>query len=82
MLANHPTIRQTVPDYAPPTWPTGPRPQMLHLDTVVPAVDELDRERALALGARELVDRSEDPDEPLFVLTDRAGHPFCIFVAD
>jgi hypothetical protein len=73
MLANHPTIRQTVPDYAPPTWPTGPRPQMLHLDTVVPAVDEL---------ARELVDRSEDPDEPLFVLTDRAGHPFCIFVAD
>ena len=66
------------------TWPEGPQPQMLHLDTRVPTVEDLfaQRERALHLGARELYDRSEDPEEPLFVLADPAGHPFCIFVAD
>ena len=64
------------------TWPEGPRPQMLHLDTRVPTVENLyaQRQRALDLGARELFDRSEDPEEPLFVLADPAGHPFCIFV--
>ncbi len=73
---------QQIPDYAPPTWPDGPRPQMLHLDTVVATAGELfrHRDRALALGARELLDRSADADEPLFVLADPAGHPFCIFV--
>jgi catechol 2,3-dioxygenase-like lactoylglutathione lyase family enzyme len=66
------------------TWPEGPRPQMLHLDTLVPTVEDLvvQRQRALDLGARELYDRSEDPDEPLFVLADPAGHPFCIFVGE
>ena len=64
------------------TWPEGPRPQMLHLDSRVPTVEDLyaQRQRALDLGARELFDRSEDPEEPLFVLADPAGHPFCIFV--
>jgi hypothetical protein len=28
-----------------------------------------------------LFDRSDDPDEPLIVYADPAGHPFCIFVA-
>jgi len=28
-----------------------------------------------------LFDRSDDPDEPLFVFADPAGHPFCLFVA-
>lgn len=75
---------QQIPDYVPPTWPGGPRPQMLHLDTVVPTVGELfrHRDRALALGAALLHDRSDDEDEPLFVLADPAGHPFCVFVAD
>ena len=65
-----------------PTWPEGPRPQMLHLDTTVPTLDELrmQHERALALGARLLLDRSDDEQEPLFVYADPAGHPFCIFV--
>lgn len=74
---------QQVTDFRPPTWPDGPRPQMLHLDTIVPTVTELhrQRQRALALGARELADRSADAEEPLFVLADPAGHPFCIFVA-
>lgn len=39
------------------------------------------RHRALSLGAAELLDRSADPDEPLYVLADPAGHPFCIFVS-
>ena len=35
-------------------------------------------ERAVALGARLLADRSDDPEEPLRVYADPAGHPFCI----
>jgi hypothetical protein len=64
------------------TWPDGPVPQQLHLDTTVPTVADLDvqHERALALGARLLEDRSDDPEEPLRVYADPAGHPFCIFV--
>lgn len=65
------------------TWPAGPHPQMLHLDMTVASAEELDRqhERALALGAEVLLDRTEDPEEPLRVYADLAGHPFCIFVA-
>jgi hypothetical protein len=64
------------------TWPDGPVPQQLHLDTTVPAAADLDvaHERAVALGARLLYDRSDDPEEPLRVYADPAGHPFCIFV--
>jgi catechol 2,3-dioxygenase-like lactoylglutathione lyase family enzyme len=64
------------------TWPEGPIPQQLHLDLTVPTVQDLDaqHERALALGARLLRDRSDDPEEPLRVYADPAGHPFCIFV--
>ena len=66
-----------------PTWPEGPRPQMLHLDLTVPSVADLDvqHERALALGARLLGDRSDDPEEPLRVYADPDGHPFCVFVS-
>jgi catechol 2,3-dioxygenase-like lactoylglutathione lyase family enzyme len=65
-----------------PTWPDGPRPQMLHLDLTVPTSADLDTQhrRALELGARLLVDRSTDSEEPLRVYADPAGHPFCIFV--
>lgn len=64
------------------TWPEGPIPQQLHLDLTVPTVQDLDaqHERALALGARLLRDRASDPEEPLRVYADPAGHPFCIFV--
>jgi catechol 2,3-dioxygenase-like lactoylglutathione lyase family enzyme len=66
------------------TWPEGPIPQQLHLDLTVPTTADLDRQhqRALTLGARLLYDRSGDPEEPLRVYADPAGHPFCIFVAD
>ena len=74
---------QQVPHLPEPTWPEGPRPQMLHLDTTVPNPADLrtQHERALALGARLLLDRSDDEQEPLYVYADPAGHPFCIFVA-
>lgn len=64
------------------TWPDGAVPQQLHLDTTVPTKADLDvqHKRALALGARLLQDRSDDPEEPLRVYADPAGHPFCIFV--
>jgi len=64
------------------TWPEGPIPQQLHLDLTVPTVQDLDtqHERALGLGAKLLHDRSDDPQEPLRVYADPAGHPFCIFV--
>lgn len=65
------------------TWPDDTVPQQLHLDTTVSSVAELDaaHERALALGAELLLDRTDDPDEPLRVYADPAGHPFCVFVA-
>lgn len=65
------------------TWPEGPHPQMLHLDLAVPTKAALDAQhgRALLLGASLLQDRSADPEEPLRVYADPAGHPFCIFVA-
>jgi catechol 2,3-dioxygenase-like lactoylglutathione lyase family enzyme len=74
---------QQVPHLPAPTWPEGPRPQMLHLDTTVPTLSELyvQHQRALDLGAQLLLNRTDDPDEPLFVYADPAGHPFCIFVA-
>lgn len=69
-------------DYAPPTWGEPTRPQMLHLDTVVESVEQLERQRQRAeeLGGRVMYDRRDDPEEPLYVLVDPAGHPFCIFV--
>ena len=74
---------QEVELLAPATWPEGPVPQQLHLDTTVPSAAELDEvhDRALTLGARVLLDRTDDPDEPLWVFADPAGHPFCVFVA-
>ncbi len=30
---------------------------------------------------RILLDRFDDPEEPLYVFADPAGHPFCIFVS-
>jgi catechol 2,3-dioxygenase-like lactoylglutathione lyase family enzyme len=74
---------QAVADLPPSTWPDAGVPQQLHLDLTVPDVAALavQRDRALALGATELQDRSADPDEPLYVFADPAGHPFCIFVS-
>ena len=74
---------QQVDELPTATWPSSDVPQQLHVDLTVPDVAELavQRDRALALGATLRLDRSDDPDEPLYVFADPAGHPFCIFVA-
>lgn len=69
-------------DTSPPTWPSEDVPMQIHMDFKVPTVEELERHRAHAeeLGARVLYDRSQDEGEPLYVLADPAGHPFCLLV--
>jgi catechol 2,3-dioxygenase-like lactoylglutathione lyase family enzyme len=65
------------------TWPTHDVPMQMHLDCTVSSFEELQRQRARAesLGAELRLDRTDDEDEPLYVLADPSGHPFCIFVA-
>jgi hypothetical protein len=74
---------QQVSDLKRSTWPRSEVPQQLHLDLTVTSVRdlEIEHQRALQLGATLLYDRSQDPQEPLRVYADPAGHPFCIFVA-
>ena len=69
-------------DTTPPTWPSEDVPMQMHMDFKVPTVEDLERhrERAEELGARVLYDRSQDESEPLYVLADPAGHPFCLLV--
>lgn len=54
----------------------------MHMHFQVPTVEDLERHRQHAekLGARLLHDRSQDEGEPLHVLADYAGHPFCLLV--
>ena len=65
-----------------PTWPSEDIPMQMHMDFAVPTVEDLEqhRQRAEKLGARLLYDRSRDEGEPLYVLADLAGHPFCLLV--
>ncbi len=71
---------QQVAELVRPTWPDATVPQQLHLDLSVRSVEALraQHERAVALGARLLEDRTDDPQEALVVLADPAGHPFCL----
>lgn len=66
-----------------PTWPDPSVPQQLHLDCTVADAESLRAtvDEAVSLGGRVLYDRSDHPDEPLYVLADLDGHPFCVFVA-
>jgi catechol 2,3-dioxygenase-like lactoylglutathione lyase family enzyme len=65
----------------PTTWPDPDVPQQAHLDLLVDSVAELDEQcrRAVELGAVLRLDRSDDPEEPLRVYADPAGHMFCLF---
>ena len=74
---------QQVARLAETTWPDDRVPQQAHLDLTVPtaAALETEHERVLTLGARLRSDRFDDPQEPLRVYADPAGHLFCIFVA-
>jgi catechol 2,3-dioxygenase-like lactoylglutathione lyase family enzyme len=62
-----------VRDYEPPTWPTGDRPQFLHLDARVDDLAEA-TQRAEALGARRLPGGGANYN----VFADPIGHPFCL----
>ena len=64
-----------VPDWTPPTWPSGPVAKQGHLDLVVDDLAEAER-RAISLGAT----RAETQPAPdsYIVLIDPAGHPFCL----
>ena len=64
------------------TWPSHDVPMQMHLDFWVPTREELERHRVRAeeLGAELLLDRTDDPDEALYVLADPSGHPFCLLV--
>ncbi|MGI8718152.1 MAG: VOC family protein [Lapillicoccus sp.] len=74
---------QQVESLKPTTWPDHDVPMQMHVDFTVSSIEELrrQRERAEALGAGLLLDRTEEAGEPLYVLADPSGHPFCIFVA-
>jgi len=69
-------------DTTPPTWPSEAVPMQMHMDFKVLTVEELERhrERAEESGAKLLHDRSQDDGEPLYVMADPAGHPFCLLV--
>jgi len=73
---------QRVPALVRPTWPSEDVPKQMHHDFRVPNVEELrrQRQRAEELGATLLDDRADDAAEPLYVLADPAGHPFCLLV--
>ena len=73
---------QLVDDLTPTTWPRHDVPMQLHVDFTVTSTSELERHRtrAEALGARVLLDRTDDEDEALYVLADLSGHPFCLLV--
>jgi catechol 2,3-dioxygenase-like lactoylglutathione lyase family enzyme len=69
---------QRIPDYRPPTWPAGERPQMFHLDLNV-ADPVAAHDRALALGATVL---DEKHAGRFVVYADLDGHPFCLCVVN
>jgi catechol-2,3-dioxygenase len=73
---------QEVSALARPTWPDHAVPKQMHQDFRVPTIEELQRQRQRAedLGATLLYDRTDDAGEPLYVLADPAGHPFCLLV--
>jgi hypothetical protein len=64
-------------------WPEQDVPIQLHLDRTVGTAEELEhhRHRAQELGTELLLDRSDDADEPLYVVADPSGHPFRIVAA-
>lgn len=73
---------QEVPELTPTTWPEHDVPMQMHLDLSVSSRGALEavRSEAEALGARLLLDRTTDAGEPLYVLADPSGHPFCVLV--
>ena len=69
---------QLAEDFAAQTWPSGERPQQLHLDLTVDDVEAVEAD-VLALGAKRHQVQPGDADGGSFrVYLDPAGHPFCL----
>jgi predicted enzyme related to lactoylglutathione lyase len=66
---------QRVSDYQPPRWPEQNAPQQLHLDF---AVDDIDAAEAALLESGAAKPEHQPGGDRFRVLTDPAGHPFCI----
>jgi hypothetical protein len=66
---------QKVADHRPPRWPSAERPQQFHLDFYV---DDLGKAEAAAVEAGAGVPDFQPGGERWRVLTDPAGHPFCV----
>ncbi|MEU8877711.1 VOC family protein [Streptomyces javensis] len=65
---------QRADDYRAPRWPEQSVPQQCHLDFAVDDLDEAEA-RLLELGAGK---PDHQPNDKWRVLTDPAGHPFCL----
>jgi hypothetical protein len=75
----HPTIAfQKVPNYVAPTWPTGAVPQQLHLDFLVPDLDEGEA-HVLSIGGTK---HEYQPGTTFRVYLDPVGHPFCLVLSN
>lgn len=69
---------QLAEEFAPPTWPTGERPQQFHLDVTVDDVEAAEPQ-VLALGAtKHAVQPGDATGDTFRVYLDPAGHPFCL----
>jgi hypothetical protein len=69
---------QQAGDFAPPTWPSGERPQQFHLDLTVDDI-AVAEPAVLALGARRHEVQPGEADGDNFrVYLDPVGHPFCL----
>ncbi|AQA09562.1 VOC family protein [Streptomyces malaysiensis] len=66
---------QRVDDYRPPRWPEQTVPQQFHLDFAVEDLDAAET-RLLELGAGK--PEHQPGGDGWRVLTDPAGHPFCL----
>lgn len=69
---------QQVADYRAPDWPGQEHPQQMHLDVIVPDLDEAEQ-AVLGLGA---LKTEHQPGESFRVFLDPAGHPFCLCRAE
>ncbi|MEI9906973.1 MAG: VOC family protein [Actinomycetota bacterium] len=65
-----------IPNYATPTWPTGPVPQQTHLEFSVTDLDEAEA-AAIAIGATK---HEFQPGTNFRVYLDPVGHPFCLIL--
>jgi hypothetical protein len=65
-------------DFAAPTWPTGERPQQVHVDVTVDNVDAVERQVLAYRARKHAVRPGEAAGDPFRVYLDPAGHPFCL----